>query len=409
MHPPPYPQHMYANLAGNPADFSPTLGTSSSNGGYNSSSEEQVRMHSMQSELQDLKQMVSAMCNQMFTMQAAQHPQTSVAVASMTTDPFFPAAPEAPITSAPTAIAGNTGPRNSASSGCPDLSESFPEVGPDGVPLVFPRNRKNYPHVRVWTKDDYDNASASEATVPGATKRKPGRPSKKTTVEEVWDDDDLNVDNFGGKGASTKAPTHNFKFLMDVWGNVVSDNRVKYARGVARSYWTLSLKDGRAPLTWKRDGTSDTMDDFYRYMKRKVPEFGLADDDWKIELFAILVYPTFVAPRKAQFAALASQRQAYQTATISTKKKRKQKASKNDSGGKSGATAGSVALAPSGQMAPPVQNTDNPAFSGEPLIQMSPGPEDLAMIYDDMMPAPATSDNADDDDDHPRKRRRVDM
>ncbi len=156
---------------------------------------------------------------------------------------------------------------------------------------------KQVPH---WEKDDYEHGNTGNGvSILGAEKRKPGRPSKKNKVTV---EDDFDLDNSGAQNRdkAKKEPTHNFHFLTNARGDVVSDSRISQFRSTSRSYWNGLKMNKNAPRTWKNKNTTAIQDGYYEHMKMKYPEFTLADGDWKIELFAILTYPQWYRTRKAE-------------------------------------------------------------------------------------------------------------
>ncbi|KAI0714309.1 hypothetical protein C8T65DRAFT_694857 [Cerioporus squamosus] len=325
---------LFANLAGSPSDLSPTLSSLEASGGSGAyvSVAEHARLQAenarMLTEFNNMREMV----NMLLPLQDA-FPSHVPAQAPTATTAANPSAGgwAHGITPGPTTLQGKLTASSGADARTGDLSSSFPEVDEHGEVLLCFRKRENYPQVPVWSKDDLDKGSTNSGiTEPGRTKRKPGRPAKKNKVT-VEDDD---------SEAEEAPPSHGLHWLTDVHGKVVSDTRMGQFRNGGRAYWNKLVDQGRAPLTWMRGNNSDIQQDFYRHMKKKFPEFNLADDDWKIELWAILTYPGYVANRKQKFAVLRAQKAAHdaQTAALDARKAaveaRKAAATQEPSGGK---------------------------------------------------------------------------
>ncbi|KAI0719051.1 hypothetical protein C8T65DRAFT_736753 [Cerioporus squamosus] len=188
-------------------------------------------------------------------------------------------------------------------------------------------NQKDYPKV-PWTKDDYIEACGkgdSSATVPGASKWKPGRPGKNkyaATMEDNFDRGDSDTE--GRSSGRLKQPMHGLNYITDESGIIVSDARMAEMRGYSRGCWNDFLRVGHAPRTWKNKNSAAIQDIYYSKMKDKFREFRLADGDWKIELFAVANDPSNVRNRKAEFDRQEAELAA-QLAPAPTKKKKKMK------------------------------------------------------------------------------------
>ncbi|KAI0682954.1 hypothetical protein C8T65DRAFT_702898 [Cerioporus squamosus] len=278
-----------------------------------------------------------------------------------------------------------------------DLTSAFPEVDEKGVPLLYPRNHKNYPHVPHWEKDDYSHGETGngDATVPGAEKRKPGRPSKKNKVT-VEDDVDLDDTDAALRAKGKKEPTHNFKFLTNAWGEVVSDSRVSEFRGTSRSYWNGLKKTKSAPRSWKNNNTTTIQDRYYRHMKEKYPEFLLADGNWKIELFAILTYPQWYRTRKAEIDGQDADSALQAQAPLLAPPKKKNKGKSKGTQPTTGTTM---------HVAPTNEADDGPSLDNAPF-QMPP--EEDFFMGEELAPFSALPDKhprSDDADDAPASKR----
>ncbi|KAG6895852.1 hypothetical protein C0992_012054 [Termitomyces sp. T32_za158] len=83
-------------------------------------------------------------------------------------------------------------------------------------------------------------------------------------------------------------------FLTDSDGAPLSKTRSKRISGVAKMNWNEMKQHSMHPSSWKKK-TSKAQEFFKHQMMTEFPEFRLADNDWKLEQFAIVRYPDWIA------------------------------------------------------------------------------------------------------------------
>lgn len=134
----------------------------------------------------------------------------------------------------------------------------------DSTTLLAPLDRKDYPQVKFWRRQDWSSRTAT------------------TTV----------VNNqVGGRGKSRIAAGINVKFgfVEDKNGFPVDGFRISGITNQIREIWRECHSKDIVPTTWGK-GTSSFKTFFHLQMYEYAPELRLCEDHWKLEQIATINY-----------------------------------------------------------------------------------------------------------------------
>lgn len=155
--------------------------------------------------------------------------------------------------------------------------------------------REDYPHVRFWTRQDWNSASQSEQIL---------------EVEQADDLEafpDLDIEEGGepkepspaagpacarGKHRSSQGINVTMKYIELEDGTTIDGYRAAEMRRYARSLWAQMALDNKLPKAW---GNADaaSLATYNESMAQRFQELRLCASDWKANLVAIDNYPSW--------------------------------------------------------------------------------------------------------------------
>ena len=155
----------------------------------------------------------------------------------------------------------------------------FSLANPPPKPVL--REQENYPHVKCWSREDYSKLKKKKRGVTDGeatsvlTKRKPGRPTKSSTL----DTDD-----------------HSKHFYLEHEdGTPISREDIVEMSVKARMTWEELLKKGMAPVTFCK--ITKAAWEFYWYSMAAYPEFDFImlckNGEWKLRQWSIDSYSSW--------------------------------------------------------------------------------------------------------------------
>jgi len=144
------------------------------------------------------------------------------------------------------------------------------------VPWDQPLNRSDYPQVRFWFRKDWINRKKETSGV-----TKVNHSNMFATTEQ-------------NKGRAPSGLNVSLRYVEDVHGVIVDGFRASEMRKFARSIWNQLQGAGKAPRSWGK-ADLEVAAHYRREMRRRFPELGLCEFDWKSEQLATDNYPNWAS------------------------------------------------------------------------------------------------------------------
>ena len=139
------------------------------------------------------------------------------------------------------------------------------------IPSDRPLTHTDYPNVQFWFRRDWINRKKETS---GITKVNP-------TAEP-------------NKGRAPSGLNVTLRYVEDVDGVVVDGYHASEMRKFARAIWNQLHGAGKAPRSWGK-ADLDVATHYRREMRRRFPELGLCEFDWKAEQLATDNYPNWAS------------------------------------------------------------------------------------------------------------------
>ena len=133
-------------------------------------------------------------------------------------------------------------------------------------------NHSNYPKVRFWFRKDWVNQK-----------------KEKLGITKV-----IESSTTGDKGRGPTSINVTLRYVEDEQGVVVDGFRASEMRKFARSIWNQLAGAGKAPRSWGK-AELDVASHYRREMRRRFPELGFCEYDWKADQLATDNYPNWVS------------------------------------------------------------------------------------------------------------------
>ena len=135
-----------------------------------------------------------------------------------------------------------------------------------------PLSPSDYPKVRFWFRRDWVNRKKEKSGI--------------TKVNEPL--------TTGDKGRGPMGTNVTLRYVEDEHGTVIDGFRGGEMRKFARSIWGQLAKAGKAPRSWGK-AELDVAAHYRREMRRRFPELGLCEYDWKADQLATDNYPNWAS------------------------------------------------------------------------------------------------------------------
>jgi hypothetical protein len=130
----------------------------------------------------------------------------------------------------------------------------------------------DYPKVRFWFRKDWVNRKKEKSGI--------------TKVNEP--------STTGDKGRGPLGANVTLRYVEDEHGTVIDGFRGSEMRKFARSIWSQLAQAGKAPRSWGK-AELDVAAHYRREMRRRFPELGLCEYDWKADQLATDNYPNWAS------------------------------------------------------------------------------------------------------------------
>ena len=145
---------------------------------------------------------------------------------------------------------------------------------PPGEPMPKFNNRKDFPTITVWT--------AAEWAVHPLNKKRVSQDVSLFSKAAIQTDPNNRASMF---------------YLQDPQGQPVTESRAAMICSMARGLFQHLRIQGMAPKSWSKR-SDPAAQYFYREMVKFEPNFLMAEDNWKLERFAIDIYFNWSRQRK---------------------------------------------------------------------------------------------------------------
>jgi hypothetical protein len=141
------------------------------------------------------------------------------------------------------------------------------------IPWDQPLNHTNYPNVRFWFRRDWINRKKETSGITNI--------NQSNTIKQ-------------NKGRAPSGLNVTLRYVEDANGVVVDGFRASEMRKFARAIWNQLQAAGKAPKSWGK-ADLDVATHYRCEMRRRFPEFGLCEFDWKAEQLATDNYPNWAS------------------------------------------------------------------------------------------------------------------
>jgi hypothetical protein len=155
-------------------------------------------------------------------------------------------------------------------------NSALTSMSTSNVPWDQPLNHNDYPQVRFWFRKDWINRKKETSSV-----TKVNQSNTFPTTEQ-------------NKGRAPSGLNVSLRYVEDVHGAVVDGFRASEMRKFARSIWNQLQGAGKAPRSWGK-ADLEVAAHYRREMRRRFPELGLCEFDWKAEQLATDNYPNWAS------------------------------------------------------------------------------------------------------------------
>jgi len=133
-------------------------------------------------------------------------------------------------------------------------------------------SHSDYPKVHFWFRRDWVNRKKEKLGI--------------TKVNES--------STTGDKGRGPMGVNVTLRYVEDEHGTVIDGFRGSEMRKFARSIWSQLARAGKAPRSWGK-AELDVAAHYRREMRRRFPELGLCEYDWKADQLATDNYPNWAS------------------------------------------------------------------------------------------------------------------
>jgi hypothetical protein len=155
-----------------------------------------------------------------------------------------------------------------------DISPGLGNTGSSSL-LLSPLSRADYPQVKFWTKEEWDNHKSRIKDASGLNGKGPERSSK---------------------GLNTTA-----LYIENEDGTPVPGATVGQMRGVARTVWIDLFDRGKAPLSWGK-ASLEARNLYHSELERRWGLLRLCENHWKADALATANYSQWYLAHKARMA-----------------------------------------------------------------------------------------------------------
>ena len=165
-------------------------------------------------------------------------------------------------------------PRANNSEFSADIPPGLGNPGSSSLPPT-PLSRADYPKVKFWTKEEWDNHKSCLKDVSGPKSKGPERASK---------------------GVNTTA-----LYMENEDGMPISGATVGQMRAVARTVWIKLFERGKAPSTWGK-ASLEARNLYYSELEKRWGLLQCCENHWKADALATANYSQWYLAHKARMA-----------------------------------------------------------------------------------------------------------